>query len=139
MIECTLKGKKSISNLLGDFCWGELESSFLSLPSRKVLVKGNHDKKSYSYYYNHGFDFCCETFGLSYMSAKVVFSHKPLEDGMYDLNIHGHLHNNTWHDAINDNKHYLISLELNGYKAESLNKIVDTWKNSCPTLSNGDD
>jgi calcineurin-like phosphoesterase family protein len=59
------------------------------------------------------------------MSTKVVFSHKPLEDGMYDFNIHGHLHNNTWHDAINDNKHYLISLELNGYKAESLNKIVD--------------
>lgn len=124
---------------LGDFCWGELESSFLSLPCRKVLVKGNHDKKSYSYYYNHGFDFCCETFGLSYMNTKIVFSHKPLGEGLYDLNIHGHLHNNTWHDAVNDNKHYLISLELNGYKAENLNKIVDTWKNSCPTLSNGDD
>ena len=42
--------------------------------------------------------------------------------------IHGHLHNNTWHDAVNDNKHYLISLELNGYKAESLNRIVDKLK-----------
>ena len=64
------------------------------------------------------------------MNTKVVFSHKPLEDGMYDLNIHGHLHDNTWHDAVIDNKHYLISLELNGYRAESLNKIVDKHNSS---------
>ena len=110
---------------LGDFCWGELESSFLSLPCRKVLVKGNHDKKSYSYYYNHGFDFCCETLGLFYMNTRVVFSHKPLEDGLYDLNIHGHLHDGLIPEYANNNKHYIISLELNGYRAESLNKIVD--------------
>ena len=110
---------------LGDFCWVNTKSSFLSMPCRKVLVKGNHDKKSYSYYYNHGFDFCCETFSLNYMNINVVFSHKPLDNGTYDLNIHGHLHDNGWHESICDLKHYLISLELNGYKAESLNSIID--------------
>ena len=59
------------------------------------------------------------------MNTRVVFSHKPLEDGLYDLNIHGHLHEGLIPDYANNSKHYLISLELNGYKAESLNSIVD--------------
>ena len=39
---------------------------FNKLPGRKVLVMGNHDKKSARWYSEHGFDFVCNMFVLKY-------------------------------------------------------------------------
>jgi calcineurin-like phosphoesterase family protein len=38
---------------LGDVAWEEVQlQRFLQLPGRKILVRGNHDAKSTSYYLN---------------------------------------------------------------------------------------
>lgn len=58
------------------------------------LTRGNHDKKSPTWYLEHGFDSCNDGF----MFRGVWLTHKPAESlprGCY-LNIHGHLHN-IWH------------------------------------------
>lgn len=120
-----LKPTDTLINL-GDFAWIKDYPSYFNLPCKLVLVKGNHDRKSYGSYSSEGkFDFCCESFSFNYMNKRILFSHKPLELGdMYDLNIHGHLHGDLWHTGIYDDEHYLIALETNGYKAENLNTIV---------------
>lgn len=63
-----------------------------SLPGRKILVRGNHDRgKSCMWWMEHGFDFACD--GFKYRN--VWLTHEPstsLADGC-ELNIHGHLHN----------------------------------------------
>src|SRR5580692_1656273 len=65
-------------------------------PGRKVLIRGNHDrKKSCSWWVEEGgFDFACD--GLKFRNCWLT--HEPstsLADGC-ELNVHGHLHN-IWH------------------------------------------
>ena len=51
---------------LGDVSFGkdeEMHQRFIQpLPCNKVLVKGNHDKKSNSWYLDNGWDFVCDLF-----------------------------------------------------------------------------
>jgi len=65
---------------------------------RTILVIGNHDRKSVSWYMNHGWDFVCHSFELEVFGLRILFSHKPrVELGSYiDVNIHGHFHNIDW-------------------------------------------
>lgn len=93
---------------LGDVCMGEDAKSHerffdaLLHPdgdarvSTAVLVKGNHDRKSDSWYYDQGWDFVCHTFSLRKYGKTIVFSHRPLNHRIWgeyaDLNLHGHTH-----------------------------------------------
>ena len=93
---------------------GEINNS---LPGKKILVMGNHDRNNYSWYMRNGFDFVCDMF----VWEPIVFSHHPLKnlpDGCV-LNIHGHLHNSPYdnpHDPFRQKPwHQLIALELDGY------------------------
>jgi calcineurin-like phosphoesterase family protein len=63
--------------------------------ARKWLVRGNHDRKSDSWYLDHGWDMVCEKLEIQKHGWNIVFSHKPLEYelNVYTINIHGHLHN----------------------------------------------
>lgn len=107
--------------------------------SCKTLVMGNHDKKSRHWYMSNGFDFVCDMFTLD----DVIFTHRPLETvpaihvvGQMPrpmLNVHGH-----WHgwlkrgdgipDWYNLRRHYLVSLETNGYKPERLDLVRAQWQ-----------
>jgi len=88
---------------LGDIVFTKGESSKIfkiikQLKGRKILVKGNHDRKSYSFYLSHGFDFICERFDWYYNHKKILFLHDPnkitSEDiKKHDFIIHGHIHN----------------------------------------------
>lgn len=81
---------------LGDICIGKDEmwhSKIQEIPCRKILVRGNHDEKSNSWYLSHGWDFVCETFTLKFHKKKIIFSHQPQQLGRNDFNIHGHFHN----------------------------------------------
>lgn len=83
---------------LGDICIGndlEVHEKFIKpLKCKKILVAGNHDSKSLSWYMEHGWDFACNEFRMSYGGKKLVFSHIPIAwDGLWELCIHGHLHN----------------------------------------------
>jgi len=80
---------------LGDVVVGKSSdwaTTIPNLPGRKVLVPGNHDLKSESWYMSNGFDFCCHQFLMNIYGLKILFSHEPAVYGDFDLNIHGHLH-----------------------------------------------
>lgn len=98
---------------------------------RKWLVRGNHDRKSDTWYLTHGWDFVCESFDMEFRHLKLTFSHKPLADTGFDFNIHGHFHNSDFRKNEEDlanlytHKHRLIALEYSGYAPLSLSSYID--------------
>lgn len=117
---------------LGDVCFGndsEYNLRFTALKGRKyILVKGNHDNKSDSWYLDHGWDFVCESFSKTIKGKKVLFTHIPaLKSDDYDFNFHGHTHGN--HHRASDKKkadydptwHKDFSPELVGYAPMIIN------------------
>jgi len=121
---------------LGDVCidsgkediWNE---GFIgSLACRKILVLGNHDNKSWSWYMEHGWDFVCDSFKLQYAGFNICFSHKPQPwDGDWEINVHGHLHNLGHRDKeFKELKrwHRLYAPELQNYQLVELSKFVQT-------------
>lgn len=116
---------------LGDLIVGN-EASWIpvlsELPGRKILVAGNHDKRTYSWYMKNGFDFCCSGFVLSKYGLEIYFSHVPIQEGKFDLNVHGHLHNGRHHTIATDSRHFLVALEELGYHPLTLKYIVEQWR-----------
>lgn len=129
--------KKDILVCLGDISIGkelEVYDTFIKpIKCKKILVKGNHDRKSNNWYLNHGWDFVCYSFQDTYRKKKILFSHYPKCADDYDLNIHGHLHNNIykWEKLNEENKsfvndkHLLISMELMDYKPKTISYIIE--------------
>lgn len=117
---------------LGDICIGNDElvhqEKLSSLPCRKILIMGNHDSKSWSWYMEHGWDFVCDSFKLEYAGKIICFSHKPQPwDGDWEINVHGHLHN-LGHRAPEYKElkkwHRLYSPELMEYQPIELSKFI---------------
>jgi len=119
---------------LGDVCLGKdqkMHDKYIStLSCRKILVRGNHDHKSNTWYLNNGWDFICKTFRDKYFGKKILFSHKPMIDDGYELNIHGHFHNNEHRElepelvAIKNNKQHCFILEHTNYAPELLKTFI---------------
>lgn len=116
---------------LGDVCIGDdqmVHVSFKDLKCRKILIMGNHDTKSWSWYMEHGWDFVCESFRLTYAGKIIHFSHKPEAwDGVWEINVHGHLHNlghreNEYKDL--KQWHRLYSPELMNYMPIELSTFI---------------
>lgn len=137
--EIIMKGLKNLpDNIylihLGDICIGkdeEVHNKLSSLPYKKILVRGNHDNKSNSWYLEHGWDFVCDQFTFEYGGKKILFSHYPVAwDGYYDLNIHGHFHNS---DHRRHEEHFLklkngyqklLAIEYTNYLPVSLESFI---------------
>lgn len=99
---------------LGDLCMSSLQLCvdyqarlLHSVPYtvHTVLVRGNHDPKSLTWYLRAGWDMVVDTFSVNYLGKNILFSHKPVRHGEYkfDINVHGHLHNtlsNTWEPEV---------------------------------------
>lgn len=98
------------------------------LKGRKILVKGNHDEKSNNWYLSNGFSFVCDSFVWVKYGYSILFSHKPTPEGDFDINIHGHLHEGKHRDLPVDHRHFLISLEKNGYQPMLLKTIIKKWE-----------
>ncbi len=84
---------------LGDVFWNAVphwQTVFSSLPGRKMLVVGNHDKKTLHWYMNNGFEFACHSFTWHIYGKSILFSHEPAPFFDEDLNIHGHLHTDVY-------------------------------------------
>lgn len=116
---------------LGDICIGndiEVHEKIISpLRCRKILVKGNHDNKSHTWYMNHGWDFACDKIEMKYGGENLVFTHIPVHPHEFDgLNIHGHYHDLTHRDFPEwyTDDHKLVSLERQGYHTHSLLKFI---------------
>jgi len=112
---------------LGDFCIGTDDywhRAFTETtpPRRKVLVRGNHDNKSDSWYYERGWDFVCSSFIGKYFGKRVLFSHIPKDHSHYpytEINIHGHTHGDLHRDEeikpfYDHSYHIEIALEKTG-------------------------
>lgn len=113
---------------LGDIAWKKSSYTIIkSLPGRKILVRGNHDYNSLKWYMENGFDFACDRYEMTIDGFHFVFTHIPLSSKSFaGVNVHGHLHNMK--NNYNDNKHYLISLEKDGYKLLNFNVILKKLK-----------
>lgn len=123
---------------LGDICMGKdayvHEKYIKPLKCKKILIKGNHDGKSVSWYLNHGWDWVCKQMYDVYFGERILFSHvpKPKQD-RYDFNIHGHLHEGIHrHSEVSEfyNKKFnkLIALENDGYNPISLKSFIEKLK-----------
>lgn len=117
---------------LGDICLGNdlhvHEKYIIPIKCKKILVLGNHDRKSNNWYLEHGWDFVCSYFSFKRAHKNILFSHSPMSwDGTYDLNIHGHLHNLTHrkNELIKNLNQHLISLEYCNYKLIDLDTLLN--------------
>ena len=120
---------------LGDICMGkdvEVHSRLSELPCKKILMLGNHDKKTVTWYNEHGWYFVAEYACIDYFGKKVVFSHRPIPVDEGVVNVHGHLHNlkrdikKSYPDEFlgQRDRHILYSPEDNGYKPVELSRLL---------------
>ena len=121
---------------LGDICIGndaEVHERHINpIKCRKILVRGNHDRKSTTWYLTHGWDFVCEKFSLKRCDKQILFSHWPLVwDGYYDINFHGHFHNANHRRYEAERKEDMLSsgqrllaLEYNHYQLFNLDTQI---------------
>lgn len=115
---------------LGDICIGKDEEMhqkyIVPLKCKKWLIRGNHDNKSNNWYLEHGWDFVGYHLIDKYFGLKLLFSHIPTPLNGQDFNVHGHLHDRTHRpdEEMNDSKHLLRSLELQGYAPITLEHFL---------------
>ena len=122
---------------LGDVCIGsedEWNRKFCeSVAGKKILVRGNHDRKSIGWYLLRGWDAVVDRLDIKMFGYTVAFSHIPLIDnGSFDINIHGHFHNKSrygWEPELAErlnSKHVLVFVE-HTYRPVSLSKIIKEY------------
>lgn len=116
-------GKNDLLIHLGDVAWyEEAMQRFLKLPGRKILVRGNHDKKSTTHYMQAGFTLVVDEMTMTLNGMKVLFSHAPVYGHSADINIHGHQHDLHYEDQFH--RYWPLSLEHMGYKPIALDDEV---------------
>lgn len=91
---CNIVKEDDLIIHLGDVIFkraSELDNILHSLPGKKILVRGNHDRETLEWYMTHGFDFACDSF----IFEDILFTHIPSAflPANTKINIHGHLHN----------------------------------------------
>jgi calcineurin-like phosphoesterase family protein len=111
---------------LGDVCIGkDIDNNNWfknNLKCRTFLVLGNHDNKSTCFYLRNGWDCVSTRLDINIFGKKYCFSHYPTkDDGSFDINYHGHFHNDDHRSceekfkSILSDKNHLISLERTNY------------------------
>lgn len=107
-----------------------IKEVFGPMKCKKILCKGNHDGKTNKWYLEHGFDFVCHSFRDRLFGKIIVFSHIPIKDDGYDLNIHGHFHGNDKRYeaellAISNDKQVEVALEETNYQPVLLRTLIE--------------
>lgn len=92
------------------------------LKCKKILIRWNHDKKSDSWYLDHGWDFVCTAIRIIYQSKTIWLSHQPM-DIQCDYNIHWHYHNRFDLESL-DWKHILYSAERERYMPITIESLL---------------
>lgn len=84
----------------------------------KILILGNHDKKSaYKDYFDEIYD------GPLFISDRILLSHEPIDGLPWCLNIHGHDHSNSEKHTEGCN-HLNLAANVCGYTPVSLGKLI---------------
>lgn len=107
------------------------------LQCKKILVKGNHDRKTTARYNNHWWDFVCDSLTLKIYSKEILFTHIPTQETMEwatrienRLVIHWHYHTYRRIPKRIPN-HILYSCEYNNMQAVTLLNLINKPKISC--------
>ncbi len=116
---------------LGDVCLGmeyEVHRDIIwKLKCRKFLVRGNHDKRSTSWYMDHGWDFAGDALTMRRHGKEILFSHEPAHIRDTQVNVHGHVHSEDrlfeYKDVLTPN-HILAVPEKWGYSPVKLRRLV---------------
>lgn len=103
-----------------------------SLPGRKFLVRGNHDRQRPDWYVRAGFTVVPELEWRDPAARgglRVIFSHRPVMPERLalcrSLNVHGHIHNNGYPAyASADLKYANVSVEVTGYAPVRLRDVI---------------
>ena len=82
---------------------------------RSILVLGNHDRETLTWYYDRGWSFVCSKFELSIYGKYLIFSHRPIHQKELPkgcINIHGHLHDGSYRTVTHQcERHRLVNIE----------------------------
>lgn len=124
---------------LGDICIGKDEEVHGMIRDntfgiKKILIRGNHDKKSLQWYEQHGWDFACDGLELLFLGHYLHLTHRPARpQGNTTWNIHGHTHGNLhrseeYIEFYSPEYHIDISPELVGYKPIFLESLLKNKK-----------
>lgn len=143
-----LIAKQDLLFHLGDvilYRYPKLKEIMDKIPGKKILLKGNHDRKSDFWYMRNGFDFATEQIVWKSTKGKVLLSHRPKQIDSSDIvyNIHGHFHvlnqksgnleedkpsedklNNTY-NFYNPSTHFLLSCEQYGWGPVKLEDFLN--------------
>lgn len=120
---------------LGDLCIGDdkevmrrWDESTAGLTT--ILIRGNHDKKSFSWYTAEGFNFVCDGLELLFHGHYLHLTHRPARVNNHStFNIHGHTHGNMhrseeYNDFYSKQYHIDISPEIVGYAPLRLDTLM---------------
>ena len=81
------------------------------LNGSKILVKGNHDRKSNHWYMTNGFSFVCDSFVLD----NIIYTHRPVDKiENWKFNIFGHIHDKVL-PKYENSKYICVSVEKINY------------------------
>lgn len=103
-----------------------------SLPGKKFILRGNHDREKPKFYADLGFtmipEFIWEVDIPSVITwRRVLFSHYPdiTRIGEWDINVHGHIHNNGYPVEIKRERDYRnVSVEVMNYEPVRLRDVL---------------
>lgn len=109
--------------LLGDVSFwkaDQLKPIMDQLNGKIILVRGNHDKKSFSYYINNGFLLAVDEIKLrDFYWKDIILSHIPLDSIPKGyINVHWHLHSANHREKglyTKERGYYLYNPEKTGY------------------------
>lgn len=133
-----VKPKDTIIHL-GDCAWDDRGmEKLLKLPGKKILIRGNHDHKTFQEYMDMGWDFAAESIELKFDRLTILFTHAPRWNHQANINIHGHFHDLHREDFCH--LYLPLSLESMGYMPIALDEkfiaTLTSWtrKRKPPTL-----
>lgn len=117
---------------LGDFALGR-KANFEQLTSvlngRLILIRGNHDRLSRTYYEAHGVTLFAEPLQIEYRDQlQLVFSRHPIVPLPEDvINLHGHIHNSPPPpEGSNLGTHHInICVEVRDYRPWRLQDVLN--------------
>jgi len=126
---CKIKTKDTVYHL-GDFAMGDKDiiSDMISrLKGYKILMLGNHDRKSVSWWERVGFD---EVHKSPIVVEDYILSHYPLpRDQMLfsngKINVHGHLHSQS---IKTDGKHICVCMDYTDFFPVSFSSLPKLHK-----------
>jgi len=110
---------------LGDFALGRRKTVRMLtqlLPGKKVLIRGNHDRHSRSFYQRCGWRAVTNKISFGYQEYNIWLTHRPVKElDDWTINVHGHIHNRSYREPFYIN----ASVELNWYAPVRLLTLID--------------